>query len=67
MFSLQILIGLMLVFGYKTRWAIIGAFVLAVSVHNRNWLINNGGHDILRAILFISIFLPMNKRFSIDS
>lgn len=67
MFLIQLLFGLMLVFGYKTRWAIIGAFVMAVSVHNRNWLINNGGHDVLRAILFISIFLPMNKRFSIDS
>jgi predicted DCC family thiol-disulfide oxidoreductase YuxK/uncharacterized membrane protein YphA (DoxX/SURF4 family) len=67
MFSLQIVIGLMLLFGYKTRWAIVGAFVMMVSVHNRNWLINNGGHDVLRAILFISIFLPLNKRFSIDS
>ena len=67
MFSLHLIIGLMLVFGYKTRWAIVGAFIMAVSVHNRNWLINNGGDDVLRAILFFSIFLPMNKRFSIDS
>lgn len=67
MFSLHLIIGLMLVFGYKTRWAITGAFIMAVSVHNRNWLINNGGDDVLRAILFFSIFLPLNKRFSIDS
>ena len=59
MFAIHFLFGLMLVFGYKTRWAMIGAYLMTVSVHNRNWLVNNGGDDILRAILFISIFLPL--------
>lgn len=67
MFAIHFLFGLMLMVGYKSRWAMIGAFVMTVSVHNRNWLVNNGGDDILRAILFISIFLPLNRRFSIDS
>ncbi len=67
MFLIHLIFGVMLFFGYKTRWAMIGAYVMTVSVHNRNWLINNGGDDILRALLFISIFLPLNKRFSIDS
>lgn len=67
MFAIHLLFGLMLVVGYKSRWAMIGAFIMTASVHNRNWLVNNGGDDILRAILFISIFLPLNKYFSIDS
>lgn len=67
MFAIHFLFGLMLVFGYKTRWATIGAYIMTVSIHNRNWLVNNGGDDILRAILFISIFLPLNKCFSFDS
>ena len=67
MFLIHLIFGVMLFFGYKTRWAVIGAYIMTVSVHNRNWLINNGGDDILRALLFISIFLPLNKRFSIDS
>lgn len=67
MFSLHLILGLMLVVGLKTRWAMLGAFIMAVSVHNRNWLVNNGGDDVLRAILFISIFLPLNRFFSIDS
>lgn len=67
MFSIHLIIGLMLVFGYKTRWAMIGAYIMTVSVHNRNWLVNNGGDDVLRAILFFSIFLPLNRCFSIDS
>jgi predicted DCC family thiol-disulfide oxidoreductase YuxK len=67
MFAIHFIFGLMLVFGYKSRWAMIGAYIMTVSVHNRNWLVNNGGDDILRAILFISIFLPLNKCFSLDS
>lgn len=67
MFAIHFLFGLMLVFGYKSRWAMIGAYIMTVSLHNRNWLVNNGGDDILRALLFISIFLPLNRCFSIDS
>ncbi len=67
MFMLQFIFGLMLVFGFKSTWAMIGAFLMCVSVHNRNWLVNNGGDDIMRALLFLSIFLPLNRYFSIDS
>lgn len=67
MFAVHFLFGVMLLVGYKTRWAMLGAFVMTVSLHNRNWLVNNGGDDILRAILFISVFLPLDRYFSIDS
>lgn len=67
MFAIHLLFGFMMMIGHKTRWAVIGAFIMTTSVHNRNWLVNNGGDDILRAILFISIFLPLNRCFSLDS
>lgn len=67
MFAIHFIFGLMLMLGYKTRWAMIGAYLMTLSVHNRNWLVNNGGDDILRAVLFLSIFLPLNKVFSLDS
>jgi hypothetical protein len=67
MFGLHLIFGVMIVVGIKTHWAMIGAFLMTVSVHNRNWLVNNGGDDILRALLFISIFLPLNRCFSVDS
>ena len=67
LFFIHFTFGIMLLFGYKSTFAMIGAFVMTISVHNRNWLVNNGGDDILRAILFISIFLPLNRCFSIDS
>lgn len=66
-FLIQLIIGLMVLFGYKTRWALLFSYILNVSVHNRNWLINNGGDDVLRAILFLSIFLPLDKFFSVDA
>jgi predicted DCC family thiol-disulfide oxidoreductase YuxK len=67
MFSIHILLGFMLLVGFKTRWVTLGLYVMAVSLHNRNWLVNNGGNDILRAILFYSVFLPLNRCFSVDS
>ena len=66
LFVLHLIFGLMMVLGYKTRWALFGAYLMTVSVHNRNWLVNNGGDDILRSILFLSIFLPLNRCFSLD-
>jgi predicted DCC family thiol-disulfide oxidoreductase YuxK len=67
MFSIHLLLAVMVIFGYKSRVAQLGLFVMAVSIHNRNWLVNNGGDDVLRVILFLSVFLPLNRRFSIDS
>lgn len=67
MFVIHFIFGMMMSVGYKTRWATIGAFIMTVSLHNRNWLVNNGGDDILRAVLFISIFLPLSRCFSLDS
>ena len=65
-FSIQVLLGLCVLLGFKTRWALIFSYIFNVSVHNRNWLINNGGDDVLRVILFLSIFLPLDKYFSVD-
>lgn len=67
MFGLHLILGLMVALGYKTRWAMLGAYLMTISVHNRNWLVNNGGDDVLRSILFLSIFLPLNRCFSLDS
>lgn len=67
LFILNVFVGLSIMLGFKTRWMMILAYIMNVSIHNRNWLINNGGDDILRAILFLSMFLPLDKYFSIDS
>jgi hypothetical protein len=58
--------ALMVLLGKRTRLFTFLLFVMTVSVHNRNWFLNNGGDDVLRAILFISIFLPWGEKFSQD-
>lgn len=67
MFIIHFIFGLMILLGYKSRWGVLGAYLMTVSVHNRNWLVNNGGDDVLRAILFLSICLPLSRCFSVDS
>lgn len=59
--------GFFILLGRRTSLAFAVAFVLNLSIHNRNWTVNNGGDDVLRAILFYSIFLPLGKYFSLDS
>lgn len=66
MMGIHFLCGFCLMIGLKTRLSTIGAFVMTVSLHNRNWLINNGGDDILRAVLCLSIFLPLGQLYSVD-
>lgn len=66
MMGIHFLCGLFLMLGYKTKLATIGAFVMTASLHNRNWLVNNGGDDILRAILCLSIFFPLSQCFAVD-
>lgn len=67
MFAIHFISGLFLAVGYRTKFFTLLSFIFTVSIHNRNWLVNNGGDDVLRAILFISIFLPLGRFFSIDS
>lgn len=67
LFAIHFIFGLMIFTGYKSRWAFLGAYIMTVSVHNRNWMVNNGGDDILRSILFLSVFLPTNRFWSVDS
>ncbi|MES2525786.1 MAG: HTTM domain-containing protein [Bdellovibrionota bacterium] len=67
LFALHFIFGLMIFTGYKSRWAFFGAYLMTVSVHNRNWMVNNGGDDVLRSLLFLSVFLPTDRWWSIDS
>lgn len=64
--SVHLLLGLLVVLGFKTRLSLMGAFLLTISVHNRNWLVQNGGDDVLRVLVFFSIFLPLNKFLALD-
>lgn len=67
LFSLAGLIALALLVGYRTRLATIATWALVVSLHNRNPALIFAGDDVLRALLFWAMFLPLGACYSIDS
>ncbi|MFC5272309.1 HTTM domain-containing protein [Adhaeribacter terreus] len=66
-FLLSAFFAVCLILGFKTRLATVFSWALLVSLHNRNPLILQGGDDLVRMLLFWSIFLPMGTYYSIDS
>ncbi len=67
LFAIAILIALGMLVGYRTRLATIATWALTISLHNRNPALLFAGDDVLRAMLFWSMFLPLGACYSIDS
>jgi len=65
--SLQILLALALLLGYRTRLALIASFVLLGSLHSRNPMVLIGGDNLLVCLLFWGMFLPLGARWSVDA
>ncbi|MEM1250889.1 MAG: DCC1-like thiol-disulfide oxidoreductase family protein [Cyanobacteria bacterium P01_H01_bin.21] len=65
-FAIATLSALLLLIGYRTRWAIVISWVLLVSLHNRNPLVVSAADDVLRAIVFWAMFLPLGSSYSVD-
>jgi hypothetical protein len=53
--------------GFATRFNSIGVFVWLVSLHHRNNLIWEGEDVLLRLALFLLVFMPTGRRWSIDA
>ncbi len=64
LFGIHIFFALWLLFGYRVRTATIILWLLTVSLHNRNMMINSGADDLLRLVLFWSMFLPLDRYWS---
>lgn len=67
LFGLQFLFALMMLVGYRTRLATIGAYILLLSMQNRHPVLLFGADIALRVGLFWTIFLPLGTRLSVDS
>ncbi|MDX1386836.1 MAG: HTTM domain-containing protein [bacterium] len=67
LFLLAGLMALALIFGFLTRLATVGSWVLLISLHWRNPLVLQFGDMLLRVLLFWSIFLPLGARWSWDA
>jgi hypothetical protein len=66
-FALHFLIAASFTIGHKTKWSTLLLFLFTASLHNRNWLLNNGGDDVLRVMLLVCTFLPLGEYFSWDA
>ncbi len=67
LFLLALLIALTMLVGYRTRLATIATWALNVSLQNRNPALIFAGDDVLRAVLFWAMFLPLGACYSVDS
>ena len=67
MFLLAGLFALAYFLGYYTRFAAVVSWVLLLSLQYRNPYVVNGGDVLLRMLLFWSIFLPLDRHWSLAS
>ena len=67
LFGVAAAVAAALLLGYHTRLATVASWVLLVSLQNRNPLINQGGDDLLRMLLFWGIFLPWGRVWAWDA
>ena len=59
--------ALALCVGYRTRIATAVSWLLLLSLHARNPMVLNAGDDLLLALLFWSLVLPLGARWSVDA
>lgn len=67
LFLIHALCGVALLVGYQTRLATLLCWILTNSLMNRNPSILQGGDDVLKLLLFWSMFLPLGALWSLDS
>jgi hypothetical protein len=67
LFAIATLASIAIVVGYRTKWAVVIAWLLTISVQARNPLIGQGGDIVFRLLLFWGFFLPIEKVYSLDS
>jgi hypothetical protein len=59
--------GLMMLFGWRTRFATVMSWILLTSLQNRNPIILQGGDTLLRMLLFWAMFMPLGLVRSVDA
>jgi hypothetical protein len=66
LFGIAGALALALLVGFETRWAVIGSWLMLVSIHHRVPPILSGAETLLRMLLFWAMFLPLEKVWSLD-
>jgi hypothetical protein len=65
LFALAALAAAALLAGHRARPAAALSWLLLVSVHHRNPLILTGAYQVLRLLLFWSLFVPIDARWAV--
>ncbi len=65
--AIAVLGAVSLLVGYRTRLATLLTLVLFASLLARNPFVVNGGDTILLSFLLLGLFVPLGRRWSIDS
>lgn len=66
LFLIAAVSAITMLFGYHSRLATIASWVLLISVQNRNPLLIFAADDVLRAVMFWAMFLPLGAAYSVD-
>lgn len=67
LFAAGILLGLLLILGWRTRIVTPLCWLVVGSLHYRNRYLLDAGDLLLRTMLLWSIFLPLGARWSLDA
>jgi len=67
LFVLAGLCAIGLLVGYRTKLVTLLSVVFLVSLHARNPFVLHGGDTLLRRLLFLGLFLPLDSRWSVDA
>ncbi|WP_169054314.1 HTTM domain-containing protein [Nitratireductor sp. XY-223] len=67
LFAVAAVAALLMIFGWKTRLAVIASWILLISVQNRNTFILSGEDNLAVLLTFWAMFLPLGARYSVDA
>ena len=67
LFALAGMAAVLLVLGWNTRWVAITSWIFLASLHARNPMILGPGDNLLLALTFLGMFLPIGRQYSMDS
>ena len=64
---LQAVLAIGVLVGWRTRWMVLGSWVMLNSLHVRNPFVNDRGDLELALLLFWGFFLPLAQVWSVDA
>jgi predicted DCC family thiol-disulfide oxidoreductase YuxK len=67
LFALAGAFALMMIAGWRTRFATAASWFLLLSLQNRNTVILSGEDNLIMVLMFWAMFLPLGARYSVDA